>query len=666
MKFMVELREKENGATPRLEYFRNKLSKEFFIISIFSIVILVTAILIKINISDWIYSNVGSNFNYTLVEPINGRSTWYFEIYVDADYYYESYLDAFRSGWNPYKRYTNELDFYVYGPVFIYGLYFTSLLVQLFNPGMPNNILIEESVKWTAINFDALSAVMVYLIIINFKFMRDRKIYKHVLGLIGTFAFIFMPFNLFYIDAYYLNIPQMTFFTLVTFFLIMKKKYRLSAYSLTLAWLTKQMPLFLVIPIFSMIWKEHNLKTAVRRFLRPFLLSTLLLSVPWIFITPILYIGRILAAGRSLWYVTLDSVGNGHGTTLAHSFLYWGAEDLANFYVQINTFMIPFIVFYGFALFIGHFNGKKLADNEKVFTYYITWVVLISHTFISRGLFKYYNAFYTPFFILSIIAIANSITNKVENYIGNRKSEKISSEYDDGNSRDFWNFGIKAIEILSILLLTLGIYYYSWIIMTSIRFLHPFFLFLLTFGISFLIPWGYYRELGTKNKYRELIQDFKDFFKPKFTSILFMLIGVTGVIIQFSVLYLHLFILASGEPIILMICILNIAAMIIGFAAIIMSMFGIHKVLWSICAFCVLAFTLVYPIITVSLSGVFPYISEVYFMLAMKDFIGFWLAVSGSLFSFLFGLLLPKKYNVIHEANLLITKEGKAIKKRKY
>ena len=202
--------------------------------------------------------------------------------------------------------------------------------------------------------------------------------------------------------------------------------------------------------------------------------------------------------------------------------------------------------------------------------------------------------------------------------------------------------------------------------MISIRFLHPFFLFLLTFGISFLIPWGYYRKLGTKIKYRELVQDFKDFFKPKFTSILFMLIGFTGVIIQFSVLYLPSIILFPGEPIIIMVFVLNLAAMIIGFVAIIMSMFRIHKVLWSICAFFVLVFTLVYPIITASLTGEFPYISEVYFMFAMKDFIGFWLAVSGSLFSFLFGLLLPKSYNVIHEANLYITKERNAIiKKRK-
>ena len=115
-----------------------------------------------------------------------------------------------------------------------------------------------------------------------------------------------------------------------------------------------------------------------------------------------------------------------------------------------------------------------------------------------------------------------------------------------------------------------------------------------------------------------------------------------------------------------MIAILNLAAMILGFIAIIMSMFGIHKVLWSMCAFFVLVFTLVYPIIIVSMTGEFPYITEGYFLLAMKDFIGFWLAVSGSLLSFLFGLLLPKCYNVIHETSLYRAKVGNAIiRKRK-
>ncbi len=666
MNSMAELREEERKTAFKLDFFiGSKLSKEFFLISIFSIIIFISAILIKLNISEWIYSNVGPSFNHTLSQPINGRLTWYFEVYVDADYYYESYLEAFRSGWNPYLRYTDELDFYVYGPVFIYGLYFTSLLVQLFNPAMPNNVLIEESVKWTAINFDALSVVMVYLIIINFSFTKERKIYKHILGFIGAFAFIFMPFNLFYVDSYYLNIPQMTFFTLVTFFLFMKKKYKLSAYSLTLAWLTKQMPLFLVIPLFSMIWKKHDLKTAVRKFLLPFLISTFLLSIPWIFISPVLYIGRILAAGRSLWYVTLDPIGNGHGTTLAHSFLYWGADGLANFYVKINTPMIPFLVIYVFSLFIGHFNGKKLANEEKVFTFYITWVILITHTFISRGLFKYYDAFYTPFFILSIVAIANSLTEKLENYIKKKKIEDEVTKESEEKSKDYLNFGINAMEILSILLITLGIYYYSWIIMIEIRFLHPFFLLILTLTTSFLIPWRYYKELGNKTNYKELVQDFKDFFKPSFTSILFFLIGISGVIIQFFAMYLPAIRVFPGVPIIIMALVFNIVAIIFGLLAVAFSMFKIHKIVWILCSFFVLGFTLAYPIMIVSISGIFPYVTELYLQSNMTDFIGFWLAIVGSLFSFLFGLLLPREYKVIHESKQFIAKVKNAINVRR-
>ena len=510
---MVELREKEPKITLNLGGFKGKITRELLVTVIFSMLILISAILVKIKMSGWIFSNIGTAFTHTLDEPINGTVYWYFEIYSDADYYYEAYLDAFRGGWNPYKRYTDRLDFYVYGPIFIYGLYFTSLLVQLFNPGMDSTILIEESVKWTAINFDALSAVMVYLIIVNFSFTKDRKIYKHLLGIIGAFAFIFMPFNLFYVDTYYLNIPQMTFFTLIGFLLVMKKKYKLSAYALTLAWLTKQMPLFLIIPIFSMIWKENDLKTAVKRFLRPFLLSTLLLSIPWIFITPILYVGRILAAGRPLWYATLEPIGNAHGTTLAHSILYGGSESLAQFYVWINIPMIPFILFYGFSLFIGHFNGKKLANDDKMFTIYITWVIMITHTFISRGLFKYYDAFFTPFFILSAIVLSNTLIEKLRDYFRKRKNKDISTNVEERSSRKKGNIGKSVIEIFCILILTLGIYYYSWIIMVKIRFLHPLFLLLLTMFISLFIPWRYYKEIGKKANYKQLKQDFKDFFK---------------------------------------------------------------------------------------------------------------------------------------------------------
>ena len=174
MNCMVELREKENKQVFKLKNLTIKFDVNLLVIIILFLVILVSAIFIKLSISKWIYSNVGMSFTHTLGEPVNGAEFWYFEIYNDANYYYEAYLDAFRNGWNPYLRYTDELDFYVYGPIFIYGLYFTSLLVQLFNPGMQNNVLIEQSVKWTAINFGALSAVMVYLIIINFGFMKEH------------------------------------------------------------------------------------------------------------------------------------------------------------------------------------------------------------------------------------------------------------------------------------------------------------------------------------------------------------------------------------------------------------------------------------------------------------------------------------------------------------
>jgi hypothetical protein len=619
-------------------------------------VIFIAAIFIKLNLAEWIYSEVGPSFYHTLSEPINGRTTWYFEVYIDAEYYYESYLDAFRSGWNPYLRYTDELDFYVYGPVFIYGLYFTSLLVQLFTPTMPNDTLIQESVKWTAINFDALSVVMVYLIIINFSFIREKRIYKHIIGLIGAFAFIFMPFNVFYVDAYYLNIPQMTFFTLVTFYLVMKKKYSLSAISLTLAWLTKQMPLFLVIPIFSMIWKENDLKTAGRKFLLPFLLSTFLISIPWIFLSPVLYIGRILAAGRSLWYVTLDPSGNGHGTTLAHTFLYWGAEGLADFYVKINTPMIPFLIFYVFSLFIGHFNGKKLANDDKAFTYYITWVILISHTFISRGLFKYYDAFYTPFFILSTVAIVNTMTNRISDYIRRIKAEELISENKDEAVEEPWKIGVKSLDILSILLITLGIYYYSWIIMIESRFLHPFFLLILTFVISFLIPLDYYSELGSKTRYKELVQDFKAFFKPSFTSMLFMLIGISGAIMQFSVFHLPNFLDYRWYPLYIFMFIFSLLAIGVGFLAVVFSMFKIHKIMWILCSFLLLVFTLIFPIVILIQSGIFLYVTELHLYGNIIDFIGFWIAIVGGLFSLLFGLLLPKNYRFIYETKLFAAK----------
>ena len=82
---------------------------------------------------------------------------WYLEMYSDASYYYEPYLESFRyENWNPYAGGEDALNGYAYGPMFIYGIYFISLFVSLFFPQLEMNELVTESVKWKHIVFNVL------------------------------------------------------------------------------------------------------------------------------------------------------------------------------------------------------------------------------------------------------------------------------------------------------------------------------------------------------------------------------------------------------------------------------------------------------------------------------------------------------------------------------
>ena len=343
-----------------------KLNIRIPLIIIIFLGLFIFAMYMKSLLGDWINSEVGTSFYYTFQNHQGSDVIWYLENYGDASYSYEPYLENFRyNNWNPYSPplpfdSEDKLDFYLYGPFLVYGFVFVSLFVELFNKGAPLDFLIPASIKWTAIAFDALSVAMIYLIIVGLKTFKNKKYPKHLIGIVGAIAYIFMPINLFYIDASYLNIPQMTFFTLLAFYLFLKEKYIASSVIFSVAWLSKQMPLFSIIPLFFILGRKTHFSFALKKFLLPFILSTLVFSIPWIFLNPFKYSIRIIGAGRSLWYATLAEEGNKHGVTLAHSLLYGNADFLSKIYVYINIAMVPFLFFYIYSIFIAHFNGKNI------------------------------------------------------------------------------------------------------------------------------------------------------------------------------------------------------------------------------------------------------------------------------------------------------------------
>ena len=256
-----------------------------------SISLLTVSLIIKNMVSNWYWETRVPSWGFYWTDPelfgtVYEGKIWYLETYIDSSYYYEPYLQAFRfENWNPYAGGPGPLNGYAYGPMFIFGIYFISLLISLFCPQMPISELVPLSVKWTHIAFDSLSVVMVYIIIVLLKSFKKKELKRQIYGVLGAVIFMFMPINLLYVDCVYLNTPQMTFFTLLSLLLFMKERYRVGAFILSIAWLTKQMPLFLLIPWFFIVWKKKDLKSAFVDYLFPFLLTTIIISLPWLIMT---------------------------------------------------------------------------------------------------------------------------------------------------------------------------------------------------------------------------------------------------------------------------------------------------------------------------------------------------------------------------------------------
>ena len=550
---MTKLRNIDINPIRRLKNnFTRERAIEMLKISLIAVILFAFAMIMKDLFSTWYLEQNGSSFYWTLTSGTSGEESvvWYIESYNDASHYYEPYLQAFRfENWNPYSggSYPKDpLNGYAYGPLFIYSIYFISIFVSLFNPGMERELLITESIKWSHIVFDALTVALLYIVITQLKsFQKRRDINKHAIGILAGIGLTFMPMNLIYVDSRFLNIPQMTFFTLLALILFLKEKYRISALFLTIAWLSKQMTLFIVPIWFLIIWKKKSLKTALVDFVVPFLIATFLFSLPWLVLTPESYTRRVLGPGRALSTADLSPMYNGVTVSLAHSFKYLEIDFLSKFYLTLNKYQIPFFLFYIIAALIAYFNGKKIGENETYFCVFTTWLILLTHVFIARGVYKYYGAFFSPFLLLGAVMLLDDylfdLLNKIIHREGKSEDNKentiekvdVSEEKAADTKETSFIQSIVTTEKFkdlalgfSFILCCGGFYYYTWIIIIKSRHLHPLFLLILFMLVSLLIPQSMYKSLFKKKNYvmikddtvyiyRETIKIFKRLFSKR-------------------------------------------------------------------------------------------------------------------------------------------------------
>ena len=137
-------------------------------------------------------------------------------------------------------------------------------------------------------------------------------------------------------------------------------------------------------------------------------------------------------------------------------------------------------------------------------------------------------------------------------------------------------------------------------------------------------------------------------------AFIFMILSVVGIAFQYSVLYAHLVPYFGDDGVTSMSICFGTLALVAAGLAIILATYRIPKWAWISLSSVVFISIMMLPSVFGGILGFFPYVlgdvfTMPWIMLAGLpiypglDFIGFWIAVGGSLFSLIASLGVPKK-----------------------
>jgi hypothetical protein len=220
------------------------------------------------------------------------------------------------------------------------------------------------------------------------------------------------PINIIYNGVYWLNPGPVTLLTLVSFYFLIKKKWRQTFFWLALATMTKQNALFFSYPVFLIMLGDRIKNEGIKRGSLNsvmnglyYLIVCFLCSIPWIFITPENYGAHLLFPGQMLKlnFDIKDPIVN---NTIQFS---WSIKQLGieGFFLNLIAFginsMLLMIIgasLIAIPMFWRSFNGKL--SKIELFEW-LSIYTIITHIFMPRGIYKFYSAYYMPIILIAII-----------------------------------------------------------------------------------------------------------------------------------------------------------------------------------------------------------------------------------------------------------------------
>ncbi|MFW9846073.1 MAG: hypothetical protein ACFFD6_04970 [Candidatus Thorarchaeota archaeon] len=389
----------------------------------------------------WIFSQAAVQFTTSTVWP---RAVWNgfgsvdlfgytinysFEGWADHDYYYHSWADQFLSGIMPY---TPEFDLllrddayysvdYFFPPLYLY----ICVLGKVLQPDIGIGIII------TAFGF--LTALPIYGI---GKYLSGNK----NVGAVAAATYLFNPIVLYHITFEWLNPAPFVFFSMLSFYLLMKNRRLSGTLAMVTSALFKQTAFFYALPLIAFILKrapgttsdeptaegvETDSPLSDSLDLRSFSFLALaavgfaaVISLPYL-LDPINYLRAIVARAGSTYLDDLTNPPpNNYPITLAVLFIIFGFPEWLSEAINLLTY-------YSIGLMIGIIPILammliEVKDDNELTAYwrrilFLTLLLMLwIHIFSPRGIYKYYMVALVPFFsILSTSALCSKSTKNV-------------------------------------------------------------------------------------------------------------------------------------------------------------------------------------------------------------------------------------------------------------
>ena len=312
------------------------------------------------------------------------------EPYLDYLYFYRKFAEAFISGrWLPYISDAEDpaLTAYAYPPLFLYIISLPALI----------------SIDLVFIPLLLADILLPFLIYHFLKNAQGEEVAKW-----GFLATALCPLSVFYNGGLLFNTSLVTLVLVVSLYFLYHKRFNLAILALAVAFLFKQIVIFLFIPILLyaiLKSSEDNSTIAVYlkytfKYVGILALTIFIGSLPWILLSPSRYLSSIFRGRITLfphfipppinwpvhWYDFLVVLGAPYWLIYILGFLTFTSSGII--LVEMANVVLPV-----------YWHQRKTLTWEKLLDL-VVYTAILTHLFFPRGVYKYYFTLHVPLVIL--------------------------------------------------------------------------------------------------------------------------------------------------------------------------------------------------------------------------------------------------------------------------